>query len=182
MIATDEEQPGQYADVLIRYELLAATLNTVLRVEVPGVPETQGSKTPVPITNRAGRLVKINLREDNPRLKPWRDSVVVHARRAKATAHLDPIAGPVYVRALFTIPRPASHLRTGRFAGQLKDWAPRWHAIQERDTDKMQRAVGDALKQAGVLVDDGLIALWMAGKVWQNPGEQSGAVITVDVL
>jgi Holliday junction resolvase RusA-like endonuclease len=176
MILMDAHQSASYANALINYELKVILSNTVLAFEVPGVPEGQGSKT---MEHKGG---KTWMHEDNPRLKPWRDSVTVHARQAKAQARLTTINGPVYARALFVLPRPKDHFRTGRFAGEIKPGKPRWHNVQDRDTDKLQRAIGDALKAARVLIDDGLIAMWHAGKVWQNPGEPLGATIRIDLL
>jgi Holliday junction resolvase RusA-like endonuclease len=60
----------------------------------------------------------------------------------------------------------------------LRDDAPLDH-IQAPDTDKLQRLVGDALEQAGVVDDDSQISNWLATKVWVERGGESGTALTV---
>jgi Holliday junction resolvase RusA-like endonuclease len=92
-----------------------------------------------------------------------------------AWAGEDPLAGPVAVRVVATFPRPKAHYGTGRNAGVLKDWAPIWHA-QAPDNDKCLRLVGDSLTIAGVIVDDGQVAIWRGEKVW---GVQGSTLVEV---
>jgi Holliday junction resolvase RusA-like endonuclease len=117
---------------------------------VPGVPVPQGSKQPWGA-------------EVNPHVKSWRASVAEVA----AAAMLDgPFIGPVSVVADFHFPRPKGHYGTGRNATVLKERAPRYHGSMP-DLDKLQRALGDALKGV-VLRDDSQIALWMTSKVYST--------------
>ncbi len=46
----------------------------------------------------------------------------------------------------FTMPRPKSHYRTGKFAGLLKDTAPDRH-ISKPDTDNLVKYVLDVLEK-----------------------------------
>ena len=48
------------------------------------------------------------------------------------------------------------------------------------DTDKLQRAIGDALKDAGVLADDSVVVGWHAWKRATLPGETEGVTIRLE--
>lgn len=120
-------------------------MTTALEFVVPGVPIPQGSKNPW-----GG--------EANPHVKSWRETVAYAARKNDTTI----IDGPVVVSATFVFPRPKKHFRTGKLSHELRTDAPRWHA-NTPDLDKLQRAVGDAMK--GVLLrDDSQIVFWKARK------------------
>lgn len=123
---------------------------------VPGVPAPQGSK------NQFGG-------ESSKRTKPWRADVKA-AALAATRGHDLPLTDPVAVSVRFRFPRPASHYGTGRNAGRLKPSAP-LYAMSARcgDLDKLCRAIGDALTDAGVLRDDRLIVAWHAVKVYEHP-------------
>lgn len=47
------------------------------------------------------------------------------------------------------------------------------------DVDKLQRNVGDALQDVGLLADDSLIVSWSATKLWAPDPLQAGALILV---
>lgn len=122
---------------------------------IVGVPAPQGSKT----------RTAWGMREDNPRTKPWRATVAAEAAAAMTGT---PFAGPVTLDATFTFPRPKSHYRTGRHADELRPDAPAWHSSKP-DTDKLLRAIGDAI--TGIVVrDDSQIAQITARKVYGTPG------------
>lgn len=115
--------------------------------EVPGAPVTQGSKS---VTKR-GVMYDSNAAV----LKPWRGLVTAVAARHRLPAPLD---GPVELRLRFFLPRPRSHYRTGRNSHLLRDSAPPFpHGRGTGDLDKLTRAVGDSLTDAGVIVDDSII-------------------------
>lgn len=136
------------------------TVPRAIEFVVYGVPQQQGSK------NRFGG-------EDNPRVKGWRQSVAEEASTVVPIA----LSGPVEVLVEFVFPRPKSHFRTGRYAGELRPAAPYWHTSYP-DLDKLQRAIGDAL--SGVVVgDDSQIARWV---VYKRFGKQARAEITVTPL
>lgn len=131
-----------------------------LTCTIPGQPEQQGSK----------RNVGRHMIEANPRLAPWRADAITYLQRAMTEQMVVQFTGPVLVSAVFVYARPRSHYGTGRNENRLKSSAPYWKSTAA-DLDKLQRALGDALTQAGVLRDDALIARWEAGKVWGRAGE-----------
>lgn len=92
-----------------------------------------------------------------------------------------PVRNPVKITLLAKFARPKGHYGTGRNAEKLKASAPKWHTTYP-DADKVARAVGDALVDAGVLADDSIIAVWRIGKVWADADETPGALIVVDLL
>jgi Holliday junction resolvase RusA-like endonuclease len=133
---------------------------TTVRVTIPGVPQQQGSKKHI----GNGRMI-----EANKKLKPWRDRALECIRAAKNGQEGPLFFGPISVTMIAYFPRPASHYGTGRNAGVLKPGAPFWHSTAP-DCDKVQRAVGDALTEAGMILDDRLIVTWdPACKVYGDP-------------
>lgn len=126
-------------------------------VFVPGLPAPQGSK----------RLVNGRMIESSKRLPQWRNAVTATI----AEADWEPILhGPVTLRLRFVFPRPKYHFRTGKFAAVLRDAAPLWHD-RTPDASKVQRAVEDALVDAGVIRDDCQIASWAGSKQYgPKPG------------
>lgn len=138
-------------------------------VFVPGLPASQGSKKAV-LHKTSGRVVMM----ESSKLRPWRDSVMA-AVRAEGWHHEPLIVGPVQLQLLFVLPRPKHHYRTGRFAHELKSNAPHWHSGVP-DASKLQRAVEDALVQAGALRDDAQISVWSGAKEY---GSTPGVRITL---
>jgi crossover junction endodeoxyribonuclease RusA len=138
-----------------------------VRIEVPGIPAPQGSKRHV------GNGIMV---EASAALRPWRDAVTWHARRAHGPR--PPMGGAVQVTMLFVFPRPRSHYGTGRNAGTLKPGAPVFHTSKP-DIDKLIRAILDALTQAGAVKDDCIIAAAGAKKIY---GARPGCRITVESL
>jgi crossover junction endodeoxyribonuclease RusA len=130
---------------------------------VAGIPAGQGSLR----QNGYGKLY-----ETTKNHRPWRDALIYAAREATPG---EPFTGPVFVEATFVFPRPAGHYGTGSNAGKLKASAPIAHA-KAPDLDHLQRTVGDALQNAGVVRNDGQIARWTAVKGY---GEQPGVVVRV---
>lgn len=123
---------------------------TALTVHVPGVPVPQGSMKSL----GPGRLV-----HSNPQaLLPWRASVIAHLRQEMVKAGEWPIDGPVKCCVTFYLPRPKS-------APKSRVWPDK-----KPDLDKLGRAVGDALEQAGVLHSDAQIVQWGKTKQYGTPG------------
>lgn len=128
---------------------------------IAGVPAPQGSKT----------RTKWGVREDNPATKPWRSAVAWEATAAMQGKEL--LTGPVELAAVFVFPRPKSHYRTGKNAGQLRPDAP-IHCATKPDTDKLLRSIGDAI--TGIVVrDDSQIVRINARKLYGTPR----AIVTV---
>ncbi|MGH3498423.1 MAG: RusA family crossover junction endodeoxyribonuclease [Nocardioidaceae bacterium] len=142
---------------------------TTLEIIVVGTVAAQGSKRHV------GHGVMV---EASKRVKPWRQDVKTAALAARdATGH-QTLVGPVTIRIQFRFARPAYHYRTGRHAGQLKPNAPTSHHTRP-DIEKCQRAVSDALTEAGVWRDDSQVCHAEATKTYTGPGQLPGAYIVV---
>lgn len=122
------------------------------RFNVPGVPVPQGSKS----VSRSGHMY-----EANKKLRPWREKITQVAKMAHKG---EPLDCPVEVVAYFCVPKP----KRPKFA------APGTPA----DLDKYQRALGDALTQAGVIKDDARIVHWDAWKIY-HPDGWEGVQVTV---
>jgi len=82
-----------------------------------------------------------------------------------------PLLGPIRVDATFWFPRPLSHYRTGKFAGQLRDNAPKFHEVKP-DRDNLDKALLDTLKTLGFFRDDSQV---VGGELWKlyvtGPGQ-----------
>jgi Holliday junction resolvase RusA-like endonuclease len=143
--------------------VLAAATRTelpALTVIAHGVPKPQGSKTPF-INRRTGRA---GLREDNPNTGSWRDTVAwAVARAMEHVDQVEPLAGPLRVAVVFTMPKPASRPKR---RVTFPDTKP--------DIDKLQRAAFDAVTTAGGWVDDARVIDVHAVKVF--PGEHEFAL------
>lgn len=126
-----------------------------LTLWIPGVPVPQGSRRYV------GRGITIDA---DARLKPWRADAIA-AIQDKLGDDWTPISGAVQMHAVFRFVRPQSHYRTGKFAHLLKDSAP-LHHIKAPDRDKLDRAVMDALTQAGFWRDDAQCWEALTTKAW----------------
>jgi Holliday junction resolvase RusA-like endonuclease len=120
-----------------------------------GLPAPQGSKRHV------GGGVMI---ESSKKVKPWREDVK-HAALAAMDANpgWDRDAGLIYMHVVFTLPRPRSHYRTGKFDNLLRDGAPDYCA-KKPDLDKLLRSTCDALTTAGAYVDDSRVVSVIARK------------------
>lgn len=114
---------------------------------VYGRPTQQGSKIPA-VSSKGKKYVREQAGE---RLKDWRTDVKEAALAARGDTPT--ITGPVKLSIQFFMPRPAS-VSPGK----------RPHPTVAPDLDKLIRAVGDALKSAGVYKDDCLIVSIQATK------------------
>jgi Holliday junction resolvase RusA-like endonuclease len=105
-------------------------------------------------------------------LSDWRHSVSVAAAKA-AQDVLGCISGPVAVSVTFRFAMPESRPKRFRAFGMYKVSAP--------DNDKLQRALGDALKVSGLIADDARIVVWHVDKieVWQ---QWTGAIVQVSSI
>jgi len=130
---------------------------SVVTFRVDGTPAPQGSKV----------RTRFGMREASNRVKPWRDLVT---KAAAITADqenlLGPLSPPYALEVWFYIPKP----RTTRAAHPV--------APTVGDLDKLTRACGDAITQAGLIEDDRHIIRIQAEKAWAG-GDGPGAVIRV---
>lgn len=141
-----------------------------LRVWVPGRARTKGS------LRRQGRRMV----EQVAGSKGWREQVAETVLRTCGatpgpqgfTRWWEPVRGPVVASLTVWLPRPAS-LRA-ETVGPRWDWPI---SIYDGDLDKLQRNIGDALTDTGVIADDSLIVGWSAWKLWAPTATGAGALI-----
>lgn len=134
-----------------------------------GDPGPQGSK--VMMQHRTtGKHIML---ESSKKVKPWRAAVEQAALLAAlgiqmaSNAPWMPIAGPVFLRVVFTLARPKSHYRTGKSAHLLSASAPRYPVGHTTgDLSKLVRATEDALTDARVWADDSLVVATLSTKVY----------------
>lgn len=111
-----------------------------MKIVVYGTPAPQGSKKFVGLA-KSGRGIMV---ESSKKVKPWRQDVKDAALKVRNGAA--PIDGPVIVRMVFTLPKPASAPKRRRT-----------YAMRKPDLSKLARSTEDALTDAGVLADDARI-------------------------
>lgn len=110
------------------------------------------------------------LTDDNPRSRPWMNSVAATAAAARVDAGIGLFDGPVRLTVEFHFARPKSHF--GKRG--LKSSAPAWHTIRP-DTTKLLRGLEDALKGV-VWRDDSQVVQQTATKLY---GESDYTVVTI---
>lgn len=135
---------------------------------VNGVPIPQGSMRAFSVGGKA------RMKSDNKRTNPWRADVGAVAARVMDGA--PPLTGPVRVRVVFALPRPASVPKDRRGMPSV-----------EPDLDKLGRAILDAL--TGVVYrDDGQVVQLLTGKHYvgdsalEHEASVPGAAITCEAL
>lgn len=127
---------------------------------VEGTPAPKGSK----VRTRYGMF------ESSKRVKPWETLVKAAAMRAGDDACLlGPLQPPYRVEMWFFIAKP----RTTRAKHPV--------APTIGDTDKLARAVNDALTQSGLIEDDRHIIKLTAEKAWAV-GEKPGVIVRVSEI
>lgn len=132
---------------------------------VAGNPAPQGSKNPIPARNRAGKYTgKVSLVESSKYLAPWRELVTWHAMRQRKGRTLD---GPLVLTVEFYLPKP----ETTKYPD---------YPLGTPDTDKLLRAIGDALTQAKLVRDDARFVDTHASKRWATG--KPGALIKIEAL
>lgn len=140
---------------------------THFEVEVHGIPVAQGSMV---------RSV-FGLRYYNHKaLMDWRHSVMKELVHARPDGWDD--AAPIEVIATFVFPRPASHFGTGKNASRLRPSAPE-HKVTAPDLDKLTRACGDAIEEAGIVSNDAQICGWEVLKRYAETSETPGALLSI---
>lgn len=135
-----------------------------------GIAAPQGSKKTVGTRIGArGQSVPIMV-ESSKQLPKWRKEVTKQAELQWLGK--PPLDGPLLVRMVFTLPKPASAPKTRR------TWPDK-----KPDGSKLLRAVEDALTDAGVWVDDARGVDIIASKRFPNEGlhalPQPGVVVHV---
>lgn len=140
---------------------VAAAGHDELLITVHGRPKAKGSMRHV----GGGRMV-----EQVAGSGDWRidcKAAAMAAVAASADPGRYPLDGPVRVEATFTFPRPASAPKT----------RVTWPTTRASgDGDKLARNLGDALEDAGVLVDDARIIDWVIAKRYPGQGPDALAI------
>lgn len=137
-------------------------LAPIVEFFVPGKPAPQGSKRHV------GRGILV---ESSKEVGPWRERIALAAHNAMAAAGSAPLDKcAVLVDLGFVMPRPA--------AAPKRSTPP---AIKRPDTDKLARAVLDALTHT-VFTDDSAVIDLRARKRLAELDETPGVQITVSVV
>lgn len=125
----------------------------MIALVVYGTPAPQGSKKFVGISKHTGRGIMV---ESSKKVKPWRQDVKTEALRVRDGAA--PLDGPLAVRMVFTLPKPASSPRRRKT-----------YAMRKPDLSKLARSTEDALVEAGLLADDARIVEYeRLAKVFPN--------------
>lgn len=130
----------------------------VLTIVVRDMPQPQGSKKGFPVKRANGKMGVQIVSVNSEKLETWRDAVKKAARDAMEAQNWEvlqfPLTDvPVAISVTFTRPRPKVMPK-----GRTKP-------IVMPDLDKQKRAVGDALKAAGVYRDDAQIT---ASQEWKR--------------
>lgn len=138
---------------------------------VRGLPQPKGSGSYVRPPHGKAAYIEAGTTRSRKAKKAWYEAV---SEQASLNGPRMPVETATVVGVCFYFPIPKSRLRGKRrlIPGDPHTSAP--------DCDKLQRGVGDALKQAGVIRDDCLIWAWEPPprKVYCSPGDE-GAHVTV---
>lgn len=139
----------------------------LLRFTALGVPQPQGSTRAFVVNGHAVTT------SANKNLRPWRNTMSLAC--ADAARHLhEPLTGPLLVRVVFTLPKPASAPKTRRV----------WPS-KRPDLDKLVRGCFDAVTDCGCWVDDAQVVELVAAKAYPNDGREDslnvpGVVVTIE--
>ena len=82
-----------------------------------------------------------------------------------------PLAGDIMIKLVFTMPRPKSHYRTGKYKHLLKDNVSEYHSYKP-DLDNLVKLLLDTISGKGRMIcDDSQICMLQAEKVWGFKGK-----------
>lgn len=129
----------------------------MLTVHVVGTPKPQGSKRAFVVKGKDGKNRAVVVDAAKRPLKDWRGDVTAAVQRAMGDA--EQIVGPVAVRLVFALPRPASAPKNRRV----------WPSGRVGDVDKLARSVLDSLTDAGVWHDDAQVVELHVVKDYPGP-------------
>ena len=129
----------------------------LLAVHVVGTPRQQGSKRGFVVQAKGAKARAVIVDDNKKPLKDWRTDVVLACRSAieASTDTAWPLLGPLAVRLVFAMPKPAR-----------PKWP--WPAVKP-DIDKLERAVLDSLTDAGAWSDDAQVVDLHAIKDYPGP-------------
>jgi Holliday junction resolvase RusA-like endonuclease len=142
----------------------------IFTARVIGEPKTQGSTRA--FMPKGGRFPVVT--HDSKKLMPWRNAMASTFVQATSGISRPIFSGPVEVEVDVILPRLKTMPKTVK-------GAKRW-PTGKSDLDKHQRAVGDALKDATILCDDGQICAWKSLKRYAEIGEPPGVLVSVKAI
>lgn len=129
----------------------------------------QGSKKAF-VNKHTGRAVITE--QHGTRHKDWRRNVTLMAQNAP-TRPEQPLEGPVAVYVDLRFSRPKNHYHHRKSGSVLRDDAPEYVATKAvGDIDKLERAIYDALTDAGWVRDDSQIASNRTIKRWTEGADE----------
>lgn len=143
---------------------------TELSFFVPGVPQTQGGMRAVPLKGQPGRTAMVTTGSKD--LRTWRRDVTQIATLTATRARWVTLVGPVEVTYRFLLPMASTSPAARKKAGI--DWS-----VRKPDLDKLTRAVGDSLTDAGIYGDDGQVARCIVAKLVVHDRALCGAEVIV---
>lgn len=108
--------------------------------------------------------------------KAWKKLVREAAIKARQSMN-EWLEGPLQVDMQFRMPRPKKHY----LRGVLRKNAPRWHT-KKPDKDNLEKAVMDALTDAGLWKDDSLVCKGDVEKVFADVPEIVGCTVIISKL
>lgn len=142
---------------------------------VPGVPKPHGSKSAFPFRRKDGSLGAAVTDSSGKAGKAWRAQLAGVLTEEWGDGLL--LQGPLILDLRFLMPRPKSHMGTGRNAGALKAGAPKFHIVAP-DKTKLTRCVEDALTGI-VYADDRQVVDGHQRKEYAFGFEQPGVLISI---
>lgn len=145
----------------------------MIRIRIDGEPAPGGSKTSM-VHPSTGMRVMVDA--GGKRNKIWRSRCEAFARRQIGPQ--PPLEGPLSVSFEFIMPRPKSHYRSVKKQPVLRDDAPTHHT-KAPDRTKLMRSTEDALTGICWVDDSQIVDGDHITKRWAQPGEEPGAVVTI---
>lgn len=132
---------------------------------VAGTPAPQGSKNAIPRKRKDGTYSgKVSMLESSKYLEAWREIVTWHAMRKRKGRTLN---GALALSVVFYLEKPANT--------KYPDYP-----LGPPDTDKLLRAIGDALTKSKLIRDDALFVDTHASKRWA--ADKPGVLIKIEAL
>ena len=105
----------------------------------------------------------------------WKAAV---ARAAKEASDGHVFTGPVHLNLWVYMPRPKSHFRA---SGAIKPSAPSWHTSKP-DLDNIEKAIKDAITDAGIWADDSLVCLVYKSKFYSVDGRPGARIEIREII
>lgn len=110
---------------------------------------------------KTGKMVTVST-PSGTRIETWRDMILWSASQHRPVT---PLEGPVYLMLDFIFRRPKNHFRTGKFSGQLKKSAPKWHTTKP-DDENCERPIKDCLENLGFYRNDSQVCYAVKRKIY----------------